>query len=461
MASLPLPLTLARASGLIKARRLSPVELVEATLERVGRLNPQLNALLSISGDQARDAAHRAERRLRRGATAHPLTGIPISVKDLVVTGDGPTTLGSKIVPDGIPAGPDADVVARLRRAGAIVIGKANLHEVAFGVTTDNEHFGPARNPWDRRRIAGGSSGGSAVAVAAGLGLGSVGTDTRGSIRIPAACCGVVGLKPTYGAVSCDGVFPLAATLDHVGPITRTVDDAALMFAAMASSRRSSLAAAAVRRKARGARIGVSEFFLRDVESEIGLAIEGAIRTLAKQGARIVSVDLPALEGSLEASRVIVGAEALGYHDGFLRDNPGGYGPLVRSRLETGYALTALQLVRAEEHRLRLAAEYQALFEETDCLLGATIPVLPPEIGTLGVRLGGRDLSLAEAFCHFNAPQNLTGMPALALPCGRSRSGIPVSMQLVANLGREDLLFSIGATYQRLTDWHEASPDLE
>lgn len=458
MPPVPESSTIAKAAASIRGGRLCPVDLLDATLERIGRLNPRLNALLSVSADAAQHAARSERRRLRRGGTARPLSGIPISVKDLIVTRDGPTTLGSRVVPGGIPAGADAAVVARLRRAGAIVVGKANLHEVAFGVTTDNEHFGPARNPWSPDRIAGGSSGGSAVAVAAGMGLGSVGTDTRGSIRIPAACCGVVGLKPTYGVVSCDGVFPLAATLDHVGPITRSVEDAALMFAAMTSPRRGSGVVEAARTKPRRIRIAVSEFFLRDVDVEIGTAIEGALRTLARQGAKVLSVDLPTLEGSLEASRVIVGAEALGYHDRFLQENPAGYGPLVRSRLETGYALTALQLVRAEEHRLRLAAEYQALFESADCLLGAVLPVVPPTIGTLTVRLGGRDLSLAEAFCHYNAPQNLTGLPAMALPCGRSRAGLPLSMQLVANLGREDVLCGIGGVFQRLTDWHLATP---
>ena len=454
-------LTIAGAVRLLRARRLSPIELIDSTLDRIDRLNPLLNALLTVTADEARKAARKAERRLASRASRPPLLGIPISIKDLILTRDAATTMGSRILPEGIPAGMDAPVVARLRRAGAIVIGKANLHEVAFGVTTVNEHFGPARNPWSTDRVAGGSSGGSAVAVAAGLGLGSVGTDTRGSIRIPAACCGVVGLKPTFGAVSCDGVFPLAATLDHVGPIARTVEDVALLFESMVTSRASARRArGALSRRLRRPRIAVSEFLLRDVDDEIGRAIEVAIRTLEKLGARISSVELPTLEESLEASRVIVGAEALSYHDQFLRDNPGGYGPLVRSRLETGYQLTALQLVRAEEARLRLAAEYQALFREVDCLVGAVLPVLAPLIGTLTVGPAGRERSLAEAFCHYNAPQNLTGAPALALPCGRSRSGLPIAMQLVSDLGREDTLLSLGMVYQRLTHWHEVDPPL-
>ena len=452
-------LTIAQAASLIRTRRLSPVDLIDATLERIERENPKINALLSVSAAEARLAARKAERKAAGGGQLPPLLGIPISIKDLILTRDAPTTLGSRIVPDGIPAGTDAPVVARLRRAGAIVIGKANLHEVAFGVTSVNEHFGAVRNPWDVGRVAGGSSGGSAAAVAAGLGLGSVGTDTRGSIRIPAACCGVVGLKPTFGAVSTDGVFPLAATLDHVGPIARTVADTALLFASMVTSRSAAQrASTAARRRVRRPRIAVAEFFLRDVDDEIGRAIERAIRVLERLGARISSVELPSLEDSLEASRVIVGAEALSYHDRFLRENPEGYGPLVRSRLETGYQLTALQLVQAEEVRLRLAADYQALFREADCLIGAVVPVLPPTVGTMGVRLNGRDLSLAEAFCHYNAPQNLTGVPALALPCGRSRTGLPIAMQLVGDLGRDDVLLSLGSMYEEARGWHDVGP---
>lgn len=459
MAATPARLTIVRAARLIRTRSLSPVELIDATLERIERVNPTLNALLAVTAAEARLAARKAERRVARGGLLPPLFGIPISIKDLILTRDAATTLGSRIVPGGIPAGTDAPVVARLRRAGAIVIGKANLHEVAFGVTSVNEHFGAVRNPWDTGRVAGGSSGGSAAAVAAGLGLGSVGTDTRGSIRIPAACCGVVGLKPTFGAVNSDGVFPLAATLDHVGPIAGTVADTALLFASMVTSRSAAQrAATAAKRRLRRPRIAVAEFLLRDVDDEIGRAIERAIRTLEKLGARISSVEVPTLDGSLEASRVIVGAEALSYHDRFLRDSPEGYGPLVRSRLETGYQLSALQLVQAEELRLRLAADYQELFRQADCLLGAVLPVLPPTIGTIGVRLAGRDVSLAEAFCHYNAPQNLTGVPALAVPCGRSRSGLPIAMQLIGDLEREDVLLSLGCMYQAVTGWHEDMP---
>ena len=447
------------AARLVSRRKLSPVDLVEAALARVEAENPRLNAVITVLAEPARAAARRVERAVARGS-AGPLAGVPVTIKDLIVTQDAATTLGSRVLPDGLPPAPDAPVVARIRRAGGVVIGKANLHEIALGVTTVNEHFGPARNPWNPERIAGGSSGGSAVAVAAGMGLGSVGTDTRGSIRIPAACCGITGFKPSYGAVSTEGVFPLAATLDHVGPMTRSVEDAAVLFGVMTGSRRRAAAAmAAVDRKPRRRfKLGVAEFFLRDIDPESLRAIEGAVKTLEKLGAEVVSVELPSLEPALEASRVIVLAEAISYHDELLKQHRDGYGPNVRARLEGGYDLTALQYVRAEEVRLELLADYGRLFSEVDCLVGAVLPGVAPSIETQQLTVGSRTVSLAEAFCHFNAPQNMTGAPALSIPCGFGRDGLPIGLQLIAGVGRDEALLGIGAAYQHATDWHRQRP---
>lgn len=449
---------LREAARLIARRRLSPVELLEATLARIEALQPTLNAFISLSAEPARTAARRAEARLARRslrtADLPPLLGVPLSVKDLILTRDAPTTAGSRVFGDGLPAASDAPVVARLRRAGGLIVGKTNLHEVAFGVTTENEHFGPARNPWDPTRIVGGSSGGSAGAVAAGLGAGSVGTDTRGSIRIPAACCGITGLKPTYGLISTDGVVPLAPTLDHVGPMARSVEDTALLLGAMQGSRKATAShLAAVDRRPRRLRIGVSEFYLRDAERPVVQAVEASLRVFRDLGWPIFEAKLPTLEGALEASRVIVSAEALAFHDRFLRERPEAYGPQVRARLEGGRQLTALEFVRAEEQRVLLIAEYARIFRGLDVLVGGALPVLPPPIGTTTIRLGGVDLPISEAFCRYNAPQNLTGVPALVLP-GRTSAGLPVGVQLIAGWGREDRLLSAGAALQTATDWH-------
>ena len=451
-------LTIRTAARLIARRKLSPVELVDESLRRIEAGNGRLGAFIAVLAESARAAARQAERKAKSGRPG-ALTGIPISVKDLIVTIDAPTTLGSRVIPHGLPAGPDAPAVARLRRAGAIVVGKTNLHEVALGVTSVNEHFGPVRNPWDPTRIAGGSSGGSAVAVATGMGLGSVGTDTRGSIRIPSACCGTVGLKPTYGAIPTDGVFPLAATLDHVGPMARSVEDVALLFGVMTgSSRRTKAVLKAVDRRPGRRRIAVCEYFIRDADPEIATAIETAIKLLAHRGSTLVSVEIPELETALEASRVIVLAEAIAYHDNLLRRNPAGYGTVLKSRLEGGYQLSALQYVQAEERRIALLTAFADLFQEVDCLIGAVLPVPPPEIGTQSVSMAGVDTPISEAFCRYNAPQNMTGVPALALPCGFSRDGLPIAMQLVTGAGREETILGLGAAYQRETDWHTRQP---
>jgi aspartyl-tRNA(Asn)/glutamyl-tRNA(Gln) amidotransferase subunit A len=258
-----------------------------------------------------------------------------------------------------------------------------------------------------------------------------------------------------------EGVFPLAASLDHVGPMARSVEDLGLMFGAMAGGRaRAARTLAAIDRKPKRFRLAISEYFLRDVDPEIVGAIEAAVKVFEKQGARIVSAEIPELEEALEASRVIVLAEAINYHEPLLRQNREGYGPLVRSRLEGGYALTALQLVRAEERRLELMFAANRLFREVDCLIGAVLPVAAPPIGTQQLTLGSRELSLAEAFCHYNAPQNLIGSPALSLPCGLTRAGLPIALQLVGGLGRDAELLGLGAAYQRATDWHRLRPRL-
>ncbi len=444
-------LGLREAARLVARRKVSPVELVDAALDRIASVDPSLNAMLTVTAEPARDAArHALQQAGKRRATPALLPGLPITIKDLILTKDAPTTCGSRIFGEGLPGGHDAPVVRNLRRAGAAILGKNNLHEIALGVTTVNEHFGPARNPHDPTRVSGGSSGGSAVAVAAGMGLASVGTDTRGSIRIPSAWCGIVGLKPTYGLVSTEDVLPLAPSLDHVGPMTRRVEDAALLLGAMVGRRAyAERLLRAVDRAPRRLTIGVAEFFLRDADGEIVAAVEKAVDALRRMKHRIVAVDLPELEPSHEASRVIVLAEAIAFHDRLLKENPSGYGPMVRERLEGGYQLSAMQYVKAEEVRAELLEAYMALFREVDCLVGATLPLFPPTIGTMNVKLGSRQMSLAEACCTYNAPQNLTGVPALSIPCGNGRAGLPIGLQLIAGPGREDIVLGVGAILEK------------
>jgi len=443
--------TIADLARAIAERRISSAEAAAATLARIQRLDPALGAFLALNPRLLADA-RAADGAATAGRRLGSLHGVPISVKDLILTRGMPTTAGSRAFTGRLPATRDAPLVRRLRRAGALVLGKTNLHEIAMGVTTVNEHFGPARNPWDRDRVAGGSSGGSAVAVAAGLGAGSIGTDTRGSIRIPSACCGITGLKPTLGLVSTEGVMPLSWTLDHAGPMTRSVEDAAILLAALTGRARDGRTwQAALHRPVTGLRVGVCDYYLDGVDPVIRGAIEEAIAAFGRSGCALRPVTIPELDGAQEASAVITGAEAIAYHDEDLRAHPDGYGPMVRQRLERGYGLKAIDLVRAERKRLALTAGFEAVFGEVDLLIGASIAVLPP-------RIEDRAPGLLDAFTRLNSPQNMAGLPALVLPCGLSQEGLPLAMQLVAARGREDLLFSAGAHWQRETDWHRQRP---
>jgi aspartyl-tRNA(Asn)/glutamyl-tRNA(Gln) amidotransferase subunit A len=434
---------------LIRKRRISPVEVVDETLARIERLNPRFNVFIAVFGDQARQAARKAEQLvMRRGRKLPPLFGVPVSVKDIVFTTEAPTTAGSKIFGDGLVATEDAPVVRRLRRAGALIIGKTNLHEVALGVTSANEHFGPVRNPHDPDRVAGGSSGGSAVAVAVGLGPLSIGTDTRGSIRIPAACCGVAGLKPTRGLVPVQGVLPLSPSLDHVGPIARTAAECALMLEVMAGTRYAGRFTKAARRPVKGMKVGVSEFHLRDLDSSVQKPIDGTLRRLKKLGCRLHDVRMPALDESHLASIVISASEAVSYHDQFLTTTPEAYGPLVRKRLQDAYTWTAVDLVRAQAAMADLTTAFARVFETLDCLVGAVLPCVPPKIGETTVRINGNEMSVVDAFTRFNAPQNMAGIPALSIPCGTA-NGLPVGFQVFGASGNDEAVLRLGAALDR------------
>lgn len=442
----------------IRSKQLSPLELVEAVLARIARYNPLLGAYLTVFEEEARSAARRAERDVMAGRELGLLHGIPISVKDLIETVEGPTTGGSRLYGAGIRSGRDALVVQRLRRAGAIVLGKTNLHELAYGVTTVNEHFGPARNPYDRERMAGGSSGGSAVAVAAGLGPLSLGTDTRGSIRIPAACCGITGFKPTQRSVRelGRGVIPLSRTLDHVGPMARSAAECALMLEAMIRNWKRPQYWPAVK----GLCLGVDEYYLRDLDTEVQRALEEGLAVLRRMGCRVREVAIPALDSALRNSGVIASVEALAEHYDRMRGAPSdAIGPRVRARLEKGAEHSGVDYLHALRGRIEVAKAFRRVFEKVDCLIAATVPVPAPLLDATTLAMGCGQRGIVEAFTRYNAPQNMAGVPALALPCGRSRDGLPLGWQIVGPEGRDDLVLALGVAYQRETDWHLRRPD--
>jgi aspartyl-tRNA(Asn)/glutamyl-tRNA(Gln) amidotransferase subunit A len=439
----------------VRRRRVSPTELVRESLAAIEREQGRLNAFIAVTAESALAAARAMERRVGKGGDPGILAGVPLAVKDLLLTRDAPTTAGSRIYGDGLPAVDDAPVVARMRRAGAIVVGKANLHEVALGVTTVNEHFGPARNPWNTAHVSGGSSGGSAVAVAADLCPAAIGTDTRGSIRIPASCCGITGFKPTYGLVPVEGVIPLAFSLDHVGPMARSADDCALLLAAMLGGGRSR---DALSRAARGATkrlvVGVSEYHLRDMDSAVARVIEAALRDLRPLVKEVRPIRIPELDLAQEASIVIGGAEAVAFHDENLKSHPERYGPLVRKRLEGGYQRTALEYVRAIQVQVTVKVAFAAAFEEVDLLVGATLPAVPARIDEHHVLINGVQANTIESSTRFNSPQNMAGIPAMSLPAGFA-GGLPVGLQVMGPAGADARVLALGGAWQRATDWHE------
>ncbi len=442
---------------LIRDREVSPVDVLDAILDRTAQLNPKFNAYITlVEGSHA--AANRAERQLAAGRDIGQLHGVPISVKDLILTVDARTTAGSRIYGQGLRGRRDATVVRRLRRAGAIIMGKTNLHEIALGVTNENEHFGPARNPWNPDRVPGGSSGGSAVAVALGLGYGSVGTDTRGSIRIPAACCGITGIKPTRGLVPTEGVIPLSWTLDNVGPLARSIDDAALLLGVMAGGGRTKRYQTAPNDGPRSLRIGVCDYLIRDLDPEIQAAVEESIALLGRIGLDVAEVSMPELEGTPEASGIITLGEAYAYHEQSLREQPTSFGDSVRQRLARGRDLTAVEFVRAERKRLEVVAAFERVFRTVDCLVGATLPALPPRIGQAVVRVGGVETTALRALPRLTGLANMGGIPAMSLPCGFTTTGLPIGLQFLARRHREDVLFTVGRRFQQETDWHRRRP---
>ncbi len=454
-------LTLTEAAAALNCGDVSPTDLVELMLTRISRFDHSLNAYISVQPEAAYAAAKRAEKALAKpGVTLSPLHGIPMSVKDLMHARGTPTTAGSRVFGHGLEVPHEATAVRRIRAAGAIIIGKTNLNEFALGVTTENAHFGQTHNPWNRNIVPGGSSGGSAVAVAAGLCYASVGTDTRGSIRIPASACGITGLKPTYGLVPTDGVLPLSWTLDHVGPMTHTVEDAALMLSLMVGKRKLLPAhERAMKEPVRRLRIGIAGHFWKDLHDGVRDVCERALSLLESDVMEMRELEMRTMEPAIAASDVICLAEAAVYHEQHLADNPDGFGPGVKQRLEGFSAYSAVELVKAQRTRLQCIEEFNGVFEQVDCIIAPALPTLPPNIGQESMTAGTREDSVLKTMVRFNAPQNMAGIPALVIPCGFVDE-IPVGLQLIAAPYREDILFQLGAHYQRLTEWHTRHPPM-
>jgi aspartyl-tRNA(Asn)/glutamyl-tRNA(Gln) amidotransferase subunit A len=454
--------TIAEIARLFRAGKLSPVELTELMLARIERFNTKLNAYITVTDEVARRQAKSAEAELgvqgkRKTRTDRGLLhGIPVSLKDNICTEGIRTTAGSKILRDYFPER-DAPVVSHLKLAGAVLLGKTNMHEFAYGVTTNNPHYGPARNPWDTVRIPGGSSGGSAAAVAAGLCFGSVGTDTGGSIRIPAALCGIVGLKPGFGRVDVAGVIPLSVTHDCVGPLARTAGDAGILFRAIAGGGNGK---GEVRQRGSDARrlskvrLGIPrEFFFEVISSEVAKSFDAAVRSIRGLGARIKDISIPLLAQTEKAGNRIAWAEASHYHQqsGRFPGRGAEYSEDVRSRLETGIKVTAVEYLEAMDQRRSFIAQLREVMEKEaiDALMVPTVPIAAPLIGEETTRVGNDEHATRALLLRLNRPANLAGVPAISVPCGFTAVGLPIGAQFIGAERKEQVLLEIADIYQR------------
>jgi aspartyl-tRNA(Asn)/glutamyl-tRNA(Gln) amidotransferase subunit A len=452
--------TIRELGGHYRKRELSPVEVTRTLLGRIEQLDPMLHAFITLTADRAMADARAAEAALQRG-DARPLLGIPVAHKDIYCTRGIRTTGGSALLADWLPED-NATCVRRWQEAGTVLLGKLITHEFAFGLQLPGHRFQPARNPWNIAHIPGGSSSGSGAALAAGLVVGATGSDTGGSIRGPAAFCGIVGLKPTYGRVSRAGVLTLSWTLDHAGPMARTVEDCAYLLQAMAGHDAADPASSRVPvddylaplgRDIRGVKIGVPRaYFFDGIDPEVAQAFEGALTTLRGLGAEVRDVTIPSLH-TTPAFLLILMAEAFAYHARDICEHPELYGDVLRERILTGALVTAAEYTQAQRLRAQLGREMAEVLQDVDVLATPTTPA-PATPFTLA-----QDPEFG--FPRSNMPPfNLTGLPALAVPCGFASSGLPLSLQLAGRPFEEGMVLQVGHAYEQATLWHTRRPSV-
>ncbi len=460
-------LTISDAASLIESKQLSPVELVAAHLERIEQTDGRLNSFITLLADEAMAAAAEAEGAIRRGEYRGALHGIPIGLKDLYYTKGVRTTVGSKIMREFVPDY-DAAVTERFRDAGAVLMGKLQMHEFALGATSENPHDGPAHNPWDITRITGGSSGGSGSAVAAGQCMAALGSDTGGSVRIPASACGIVGLKPTFGRVSRIGVFPLANSLDTVGPMTRTVRDTAIVMNAIAGydSRDASSAnrpdedfTRLLGQDISGMRVGLPQDYFYDViDDEVRGAVQQAARILEGLGAHVEECSIPALNDSISISGTILLTEAAEIHLDNLRERADDFGVDVRGRLEEGAMTPAVSYIAAQRARAEFNRKIAEAMKTYDILLAPTTAIGAPRIGDSVVDVGGVSEAKLAIMPRLTRPHNICGIPTVSVPCGFTSEGLPIGMQLAARAFEDAVALQVAYAYEQATEWHTRRP---
>ena len=449
------------AAALLRARKASSVDLLRACIANIERLDGSLVAFISKTLERAEASAAEADKDLARGVDRGPLHGIPVALKDLYDARGEVTTAGSRIFAANV-AREDSAVTAKLRAGGAVLLGKTNLHEWAFGATTQNPHFGDAKNPWDHARIPGGSSGGTAIAVATGMCFVSPGSDTGGSIRIPAALCGVAGIKPTYGRISLRGAIPLSWSLDHPGPLARSVRDLAITLQALAGYDALDPVSVDVPVDdyvshlddgVKGLRILVpTVHFFEDVDPEVERAVRGAARALGSLGAVVVEETLPRTHQLRETQRAILSVDAATFHRDRMRERPQDFGVDVLQRLRAGESISGVQTAQARRDQAEIRREWIRTLSHVDLILTATTPIPAPP------REGQDAVAAAIRLTSNTAPFNVTGLPAVSIPCGFTKGGLPIGLQLAAGPWREALLLRAARAYEAATEWSERHP---
>ena len=449
-------MTILEAAQALRQRSVSSVELTEAALKSIAALNPKLNAMLTVLEESAREEARAADQELARGVDHGPLHGIPVAVKDVFETRGVRTTCGSAIFKNHVPER-DAAVVEKLRAAGAVLAGKTGMHELAYGITSDNPHFGTIRNPWDVDRIPGGSSGGSGAAVSAGMVFAAMGSDTGGSIRIPAAFCGTVGLKPTTGRVSRYGVMPLDFSLDHMGPLTRSVRDAAVTLQAIAGfdSRDETSSQERVPPylpepgcSIRELRIGLPQnFYFERLDPDVNAAVQRMAALAESLGGHMIPVRVPDIEALNAVSRVILLAEASALMEKYI-GNRDQFGSDVLALFDQGRLLPATDYVNAQRLRRMMQREFAGLWKSVDCLFTPTTPMAAPRIGEKTVRLGDSVEDVRLAATRLVRGVNVLGLPAISIPCGRDSRGLPVGLQIIGRPFDEALILRVAAALE-------------
>jgi aspartyl-tRNA(Asn)/glutamyl-tRNA(Gln) amidotransferase subunit A len=439
----------------IAAGEVSSVEATRAYLERIEQHDRLLRAFITVDADGALASARAADN-APGSQQSQSLHGVPVAIKDNIATRGLLTTGGSRVLADWVPDR-DAPVVRRLKEAGAVIIGKTNLHEFAYGGTCTNVEFGAVRNPWNPDHVPGGSSGGSGVAVAAGMCAAALGTDTAGSVRLPASQCGIVGLKPTYGRTSIQDVLPLAWSLDHVGPMTRTVEDAALLLKVLADTPVPAHNEAGIS----GMRLGVPRgYFFEGLQADVLAAVDRALEVLRDLGATLIDVEWPAVHLSNSATWTIILAEAIAFHRQWFRAHPERYSAETRTNLELGELLPAADYVQAQRVRTVLQQQARDLSERVDALVAPMLAVTPPRIGQTTVEVGGKIKEINPVFIRLADPFNLTGQPAISVPCGFGTDCLPIGLQIAAAAGAEDTVLRVASVYEAATEWHLRQPPL-